>query len=125
MVGFRQSSEEQAVNWLVYQPWQSEGVVAVATRSYSGLPVGDEPYMQNGFLFEGDWTVVLECLEGVTASLKYMYFRPTDKGLQEMSWAVCQPNMYAQAGAKKEQYEVLRLLTDNRRLNSFIKYWPW
>lgn len=49
MVGFRQSSEEQAVNQLLYQPWQSEG--AVATGSYS---VRDELYMQNGILFEGD-----------------------------------------------------------------------
>lgn len=35
MVGFRQPSEEQAVNQLRYQPWQSDG--GIATGGYSVL----------------------------------------------------------------------------------------
>lgn len=50
-----------------------------------------------------------------------IHVSPADTGLRETSPAVCQPSMYAQVGAQKEQSEVLRLLTDNK----IMKYLPW
>lgn len=95
MVGFRLSSEEQAVNQLLYQVQQPDGAVAKGSSS-----VRDELYVQNRILFEGDWTAILEGLEGVTLSLKYT----SDLLIKVcMKWArLCQLSVYAQAGAKEK-----------------------